>query len=151
MNAHTSNLDVASTVNGVAVEFLPQGTDGTVPSGNVEPLLHEIVHALEALARDGATAIIDLEAMPLAPGEADRIRAVLGEGEVRCTLSALGESSVAETGIPGVWWIEHHNAEGILMSRFIEVTRIPSILLTAPEDLTEAATVLRARMDEDTG
>ena len=40
-----------------------------VASGNIPPLLHEVRHALEALSMTGASNIIDLKSIPLAPGE----------------------------------------------------------------------------------
>ena len=63
------------------LDTIPVTTE--VATGNVEPLLHEIRHALTRLTsgKDGTT--IDLKSLPLAPGEEERIEATLGTGEVR--------------------------------------------------------------------
>ncbi|HIE55188.1 MAG TPA: hydrogenase accessory protein HupE, partial [Chromatiaceae bacterium] len=43
--------------------------------------------------------------LPLAPGEEKRLEEALGEGEVKATLNALGESRLIETRYSGVWLI----------------------------------------------
>jgi hydrogenase-1 operon protein HyaF len=111
---------------------------GTLASGNVEPLLHEIGHALERLIEHGQTSIIDLRGVPLAPGEEDRILEFLGTGEVRAEFEASGRSTVSESRFPGVWVVTHHDAAGDVMSRLIEVTRIPGILCSQEEELRDS-------------
>ena len=74
-------------------------------TGNVTPLLHEVRHALAALLESDEQTVIDLRAMPLAPGEEARIEAALDQGEVRVELNALGRSDIVETQYPGVWLI----------------------------------------------
>ena len=106
-----------------------------VATGNVEPLLHEIRHALKRLAsgKDGTT--IDLKSLPLAPGEEERIEATLGTGEVRAEVDALGPTLIQESSYPGVWLITHKNADNAVVARFIEVTYIPELLRSQPEDI----------------
>jgi len=76
---------------------------GVTRTLNVQPLLHEIRHALAQLLEQGKETVIDLRGIPLAPGEEVAIEQALGEGEVRATLSALGPSEIRETSFPGVW------------------------------------------------
>lgn len=104
-------------------------------TGNVRPLLHEIRHALNRLANGDEGTVIDLQSLPLAPGEETRIEAALGEGEVRAELNALGPSTILETSYPGVWLITHRNTENEVIGRLIEVTRMPDLLLAQPEDI----------------
>ena len=40
---------------------------------NVQPLLHEIRHALARLLDDGGHTVIDLRSLPLAPGEEEQL------------------------------------------------------------------------------
>ena len=103
---------------------------GDALTHNVKPLLHEIKHALDNLIESGKTTIIDLRSLPLAPGEEDKILNTLGQGEVQAQLNALGVSVVYETGYPGVWIVTHYNDEQNVISRFIEVTTMPEILLS---------------------
>ena len=104
-------------------------------TGNVPPLLHEVRHALKRLADGEKGTIIDLRRLPLAPGEEERIEEFLGEGEVRAEFDALGPTLVQETSYPGVWFVTHHNDDGAVVARFIEVTRMPEILMSQYEDI----------------
>ena len=61
-----------------SLEAIPIDVEAT--TGNVEPLLHEIRHALKRLAEGEEGTVIDLRGLPLAPGEEERIEAALGEG-----------------------------------------------------------------------
>lgn len=104
-------------------------------TGNVEPLMHEIRHALKRLAAGGESTVIDLQSLPLAPGEDERVEEALGRGEVSAELNALGQSLIQETAYPGVWLVTHRNNERAVVGRFIEVTRIPEILKSQQTDI----------------
>jgi len=116
----------------------------------VLPLLHEIRHALlrlsanpgddepeggTAASTERVTTVIDLRSLPLAPGEEEHIETLLGVGEVRAELDALGPTIAQETRIPGVWVVTHRNASDEIVAKFIEVTRMPAILLSQDEDI----------------
>lgn len=106
-----------------------------VATGNVEPLLHEIRHALKRLASGEEGTTIDLKSLPLAPGEEERIEKTLGIGEVRAEVNALGPTLIQETSYPGVWLTTHKNAEDAVVARFIEVTHVPELLRSQPADI----------------
>ena len=116
-----------------SLDTIPVTTE--VATGNVEPLLHEIRHALTRLTSGEEGTTIDLKSLPLAPGEEERIEATLGTGEVRAEVDALGPTLIQETSYPGVWLITHKNADGAVVARFIEVTYIPELLRSQPEDI----------------
>ena len=118
---------------------------------NVQPILHEIRHALGQLLESGKTAVIDLRSIPLAPGEEEKIIDTLGCGEVHAKLNALGPSEIYETQFAGVWLITHYNAENSIIGRFIEVTEIPDILKSQHEDMAISLTRLEEVLDEGTG
>jgi hydrogenase-1 operon protein HyaF len=115
-------------------------------SGNITPLLHEIRHALRRVAQGGEGTTIDLGSLPLAPGEEKRIEDLLGQGEVRAELNALGPTVVQETRYPGVWFITHRNTEQEVVARFIEVTRMPELLFAQSEDMRRAVSELDSRL-----
>jgi len=117
-------------------------------TGNVKPLLHEIRHALTRLAGGGEGTVIDLQSLPLAPGEENRIEEALGEGEVRAELNALGRSSIVETAYPGVWMITHRNTEDEVIGRFVEVTRFPALLQSQAEDVKAGLQRLTGELEE---
>ena len=106
-----------------------------VATGNVEPLLHEIRHALKRLADGEDGTVIDLKRLPLAPGEEERIEETLGTGEVRAEVDALGPTLIQETSYSGVWLITHKNTDGVTVARFIEVTYIPELLRSQQADI----------------
>lgn len=115
---------------------------------NVQPLLHEIKHALAELVANGKTHIIDLRSIPLAPGEEEKIITALGIGEVQAQLQAMGPSEIVETQYAGVWLVTHKNDENEIVSRFIEITHLPEILSSQPEDIEAAYAQLSASLSE---
>jgi hydrogenase-1 operon protein HyaF len=117
-------------------------------TGNVEPLLHEIRHALKRLADGEKGTTIDLRSLPLAPGEEERIEAALGEGEVLAELQALGPTLVKETSYPGVWLVTHRNADDVVIARMIEVTLMPEILMSQREDILRGINKLESELQE---
>lgn len=117
-------------------------------TGNMYPVLHEIRHALGALLRDGTETAIDLRAIPMSPGEDQRMEAFLGVGEVRACIDALGPSEIRETAVPGVWLITHLNRDEEVVGKFIEITYFPSILRSQPEDMRAGLERLQQRLGE---
>lgn len=117
-------------------------------TGNVEPLLHEIRHALKRLAQGKDGTVIDLKRLPFAPGEEERLEAILGQGEVRAELQALGPTVVQETSYPGVWLVTHYNNDDAITARFIEVTRMPEVLMSQQEDIEVGINKLESELQE---
>jgi hydrogenase-1 operon protein HyaF len=113
---------------------------------NVLPLLHEVRHALARLIETGEATTIDLGAIPLAPGELEKIDAALGTGEVKAMLEALGPSQLYETSFSAVWRVTHFNAANEVVGRFIEVTRIPEILLAQEHDVRVSLELLTRKL-----
>jgi len=109
---------------------------------NARPILYEVRHALEELLQSGETSIIDLRSIPLAPGEEETILKTLGQGEVHARLDALGPSDIYETRYAGVWLITHYNEDEAIVSRFIEITKLPDILKSQREDMANSLTEL---------
>ena len=105
---------------------------------NVEPLLHQIRHALKNFIETGKASIIDLRSIPLAPSEEETIINTLGRGEVDAQLNALGLSEIYETQYAGVWLVTHYNQANSIVSRFIEITELPDILKSQREDMASA-------------
>ena len=118
--------------------LIDTATTRPVPSMNVEPILHEVRHALQRLLYTGESTSIDLRAMPLAPGEDEELRERLGTGEVKIEINALGPSHIIETAYPGVWWVEHRNINEQVTGLYIEITGMPSIVLPEQESMREA-------------
>lgn len=119
-----------------------------VPTGNAGPLLSEIAAALGRLVETGQSTTIDLGALPFSAGDERALDAALGPGEVHATIDALGQSHVTETGTPGVWRVDHFDTNGETLSRFVEITFVPDILMTQPADAAAALGRLQAALAE---
>lgn len=120
-----------------------------VRHGNALPLLHEVRHALERLLAAGEETIIDLRSIPMGPGDEAHLEAELGTGEVSARLeTAIGPSVIMETRFPGVWLITHYNSEDQILSRFIEVTQVPAVLRSQPEDMREGFASLAEQLQQ---
>jgi hydrogenase-1 operon protein HyaF len=113
---------------------------------NVQPILHEVRHALKQLIDSGETTMIDLRSIPLAPGEEQKLIDTLGRGEVHARLNALGPSEIVETRFAGVWLVTHNNEENSIISRFIEITELPDILKSQREDMINALGALEQQL-----
>jgi len=125
----------------------PLNAASAVPRGNVEPILNEIAHALDRLVTGDEPTVIDLARLPFSPGELEKLEEELGEGELNARLDSLGESVIRETAFPGVWWLEHRNAAGEVVGRFIEVTYTPEILRSQDVDISVGRGVLREKIN----
>ena len=117
-------------------------------TGNVEPLLHQIRHALADLLNNEQESCIDLRSLPLTPGEERELLEILGQGEVSASLDTLGHSLIRETRFPGVWLCIHKNQAGEVMGKFIEISRIPYIVTAQPEDMCEGLLRLNQELGE---
>ncbi len=104
-------------------------------TGNAPPLLRELLEQVKRLLASGESSAIDLSALPLTPADLDWLREKLGEGEIAVTLQATGESTLNETACPGVWWVTHHNEQGVVTSQFIEVAFVPELVKAHPQDV----------------
>ena len=127
-------MPITRTLEDIPIEA-PTGTAPYPATGNDLPILHEIRHALRRLSKQGESTTIDMQAIPMAPGEEQRILQLLGQGEVKALLDTLGESEVSETAFPGVWTVIHRNTHREIVGKFIEITRCPDILCSQEADI----------------
>ena len=116
--------------------------------GNIRALLAEIAALLEKLDDNGETGMIDLNCLPLAPGEYEQLRQTLGQGEVSARIEAIGASEIIETHYPGVWWVTHYNVEGDIVADMIEIAWLPEIIKSPPEDVHAGLERLKAQLNE---
>jgi hydrogenase-1 operon protein HyaF len=123
-------------------------TDEACSVGNIRALLAEIAARLEKLASDGTTSSIDLNSMPLAAGEYEQLRQMLGQGEVTAHIEAIGPSEIIETRYPGVWWVTHYNVEGDIVADLLEIAAIPDIFKSQTEDISAGLELLRAQLSD---
>lgn len=120
-------------------------------TGMAWSVLAEVHTLLERLAAEGESSAIDLRGLPLTTSDRTQLEALLGKGEVRCTLSLMGRSEVWETAFPGVWWVRHLGGEDKVATETLVIDRVPDILLAHPDDITGACGRLGQRLREGPG
>jgi hydrogenase-1 operon protein HyaF len=109
------------------------------PAALVEAVLREVVESLAALARDpDFSSAIDLRSLPMPECDRERLRTLLGQGDVEARFEIGGTSSVRETAYAGVWWVTHCNGAGVPLVEQIEVASVPLILRAHPADVAHA-------------
>ena len=122
------------------------GISEVIRSDMIRALLRELTTKLTILATDDSPSHIDIRRLPLPPGALEALRAWLGSGEIEAKVTALGTTTIQETGIAGVWWIRHARSTGDVFSEHLEISRVPELLAADPEEVTQAAESLRSRL-----
>jgi hydrogenase-1 operon protein HyaF len=123
------------SLDAIPIHVINPPTGEHALTGNAPPLLRELAEQLRRLLDSGEPSAIDLSALPLTPADLDWLREKLGEGEIAVTLQANGESTLNETACPGIWWVTHHNEQGVVTSQFIEVAFVPELVKAHPQDV----------------
>jgi hydrogenase-1 operon protein HyaF len=112
----------------------------------IEQVMSEVQEALTALARDGASHVIDLRRLPhLGPDSYAFLKEALGAGEVSALVSSVTPVEIAETGFPGVWWVTYRRASEDISTVMIEVSFVPNILITNKAQVEAGVRRLAAR------
>lgn len=135
-------IDIPVRIEPLAPIDPPNGGLG----GGIAAILSELATLLERLVRGEPPGSIDLRSLPMNPRDRAELQRVLGDGEVRATVDAQGVSKIRETCISGVWWVEHFDQQGELISELLEVNRVPEILPSAPDEMAAGLQDLRAHI-----
>jgi hydrogenase-1 operon protein HyaF len=137
-----------SGLDGISIQVQPAAA-APLSTATAQAILAELETSLQELLASGREHSIDLRSLPLAPGELEYLKDVLGEGEVRVEVDALGASQVVETGVRGVWWVTHRNTLDDVMAEFLEVSFCPDIIRAQRDDVREGLEALSARLAGD--
>jgi hydrogenase-1 operon protein HyaF len=113
------------------------------------PVMHEVLHSLNRLKERGVATTIDLKSIPFGPGDEEELLQKLGCGEVSIELQSLGKSRICETLFPGVWLIDHYNGAGERIALSLEINRVPEIVKSQPEDISDAIIRLEQQLNPD--
>ena len=132
----------------IPIEDLPDAEEDFTLSEDLQAVLQLLMDMVISLVETGASNFIDLKSASLAHDDHEKLKLILGEGEVEAIITALGPTHVVETLIPGVWWVTHKNSNDEVISEFIEVTSLPEILLTHHEELWHSVDVMEGRLKE---
>lgn len=118
-------------------------------TGMAKAVLSELFEHLQELAVSSKPHMIDLTSLPMTNSDKQELAKLLGQGEVTITLSTIGESLIHETAFSGVWWIKHYTHDQKLISELIEITPVPGIIKSHPDDIQHAADELKKIIDND--
>jgi hydrogenase-1 operon protein HyaF len=132
-----------SELNSIPVR-VEAGLEARPRTENLKPVMLQIENALRELIAHGTETVIDLAAMPFSDQDEHDLRELLGSGEVSATINAFGPTLVEETACPGVWLVEHQDAEHRRLTLHLEVARIPALLATPEDDLADGLAALAA-------
>ncbi len=117
-------------------------------TGMSRAVLSELFEQLLALEETGQSHVIDLNSLPMSDSDKRDLKHLLGEGEVSITLSTIGDSQIFETAYSGIWWIKHFSPDEKLIAELIEITNIPEIIKSHPDDMKQAANALKKIIDD---
>lgn len=137
-----------TTLNEIPIEVVPVDPPADAGGGYAPAILREVETSLAMLVESGKASRIDLMSLPMGPRDVERLREALGQGEVSATVDALGPTQVRETVVHGVWWITHLNVDGTKVAEFLDITHVPEILKSHPDDARAALARLRGFLDE---
>lgn len=137
-----------TTLNEIPIEVVAVDPPADAGGGYVPAILREVETSLAMLVESGKASRIDLTSLPMGPRDFERLREALGQGEVSATIDALGPTQVRETVVHGVWWITHMNVDGTKVAEFLDITHVPEILKSHPDDARAALTRLRGFLNE---
>lgn len=119
------------------------------PTGMAHALLREIADHLAALDGSGTEAAIDLSSLPMNSTDIDELKALLGRGEVEVGVETVGRSEFYETTYTGVWWASHYGDDGTKLTERIEITAVPAMIKSHPDDIRNAHRRLRDTLSTD--
>lgn len=137
-----------NTLNEIPIEVVALDPSCDAGSGYAPAILREVETSLAMLVESGKASRIDLSSLPMGPHDFERLREALGQGEVSATIDALGPTQVRETEVHGVWWITHMNIDGAKVAEFLDITHVPEILKSHPDDARAALARLRSHLNE---
>lgn len=118
-------------------------------TGMAQAILTELAQHLPALALSGSVHVIDLTSLPMNDSDKRELEAILGRGEVSVTLQTIGDSEIFETRYSGIWWTKHFTADNQLISELLEITTVPEIIKSHPDDIKQSADELKNLIDSD--
>ena len=110
-------------------------------------ILSELQTKLKALIDQGDTDSIDLRTLPMFPGDYEQLKETLGYGEINVSIDAMGPTEIYETAVPGIWWITHYNSNDENIAEYIEITALPEMLKTDPQEIEQGRSKLQQLID----
>lgn len=116
---------------------------------NAPALLSELLQALKDLYEKGEEHIIYINKLPLSEEDREVLLDILGNGQVKIRMETNTQRvEWRETGISGVWIGVFYDREDKPLLETLEVCYFPPLAKAQREDVKEAISRLRGRMEE---
>ncbi|MEN3029157.1 MAG: hydrogenase expression/formation protein [Aquificaceae bacterium] len=116
---------------------------------NAPALLSELLQALKDLYEKGEEHIIYINKLPLSEEDREVLLDILGNGQVKIRMETNTQRvEWRETGISGVWIGVFYDREDKPLLETLEVCYFPPLAKAQREDVEEAISRLRGRMEE---
>ena len=123
---------------------------GAPSTGMAQAVLAELNEYLTELSFSGRQHVIDLNSLPMTDSDKRELALFLGRGEVAVTLQTMGDSQVFETGYIKLQTpLRIYSADNQLIAELVEITTLPEIIKSHPEDVQASAVELKKLIDSD--
>jgi hydrogenase-1 operon protein HyaF len=86
---------------------------------------------------------INFSLLPVSPADLAWLDTMLGEGSVGLFSTGYGKCMVLATALRHVWRVRYFDGAGKILLDTLEITRIPEVVLAAPDDLADSMQHLR--------
>lgn len=142
-------LDEASH-SGLAPGVVPDVSEITADGlMNAPSIASEIVAAqtgaIATIAQHGTTDshVINFSLLPVTPADIAWLETMLGEGTIAFFSTGYGKCTVTATGWRHVWRVRYFDGSNRVLLDTLDITRIPEVVIAAPEDLADSLRHLR--------
>ncbi|MDR0480600.1 MAG: hydrogenase expression/formation protein, partial [Gallionellaceae bacterium] len=112
---------------------------------NAPSIASEIEAAHKQAVESGGAGnhIINFTLLPVTPEDLAWLDTMLGEGRVGLFSTGYGKCMVTATALRHVWRVRYFEGMGKILLDSLEITRIPEVVLAAPDDLADSMRHLR--------
>lgn len=113
----------------------------------IKAVVNEIGAALENLEQSGRGRTIFTNRMGLTPEEQEKLRDLLGKGDITIKLNNTAEPAEwQESGISGVWYGVFYDQGGAPLLETLEIGFFPEVAASQPEDIVQGIDKLKKRV-----
>ncbi len=145
---------LAAPIPAVAAESAESGSTPVIPAldipagaMNAPALLNELRAAVAGHKAGELPHVINLTLLPLTPEDHQLLDRAAPVGAVAILSRGFGNCRVTSTAVRNLWRVQYFNSMQTLILNTLEVTRMPEVVLAAPDDLADSRKRLRELLD----
>lgn len=105
---------------------------------NAPPLYVELADKSAAFSPENEAHVVNLTLLPHTEQDLEWLDRAMGNGSVDILSRGYGNCRVTATALPHVWRVQFFNSMDTLILDTFEVTRMPEVVIAAPEDLVDS-------------